>query len=164
MKIWSGINVPELLSYSVVWSDSKIDEDWERKLKERERIEYGEREKEENGGYLQLQKISSSKMNIPRKRLGYDARISSSISQVESRDMRSHNTFTMGILLPRSCLTCESKILIDFTSNDRFSFTWIESNSRMWLGSGTYFLSWDTWKILWMLTKGLGKFDKVLWT
>ena len=34
--------------------------------------------------YLQLQKFSSSKMTLPRKRLGYDARISSSISQVES--------------------------------------------------------------------------------
>jgi len=50
--------------------------------------------------YLQLQKISFSKMNLPIKRLGYDAGISSSISQVESLDMRSHNTFTMGILLP----------------------------------------------------------------
>jgi len=39
--------------------------------------------------YLQLQKFSSSKMNLPRKRLGYDARISSSISQEESPDMRS---------------------------------------------------------------------------
>ena len=81
--------------------------------------------------YLQLQKFSSSKMNLPIQILGYDARISSSISQVESPDMRSHNTFTMGILLPRSCFTCESKIMIDFTSNDKFSFTWKESNSRM---------------------------------
>lgn len=31
----------------MVWSDSKIDEVWERKLGERERREYGEREKEE---------------------------------------------------------------------------------------------------------------------
>jgi len=29
----------------VVQSDSKIDEDWERKLREGERREYGEREK-----------------------------------------------------------------------------------------------------------------------
>jgi len=29
----------------VIRSDSKIDEVWERKLKERERTEYGEREK-----------------------------------------------------------------------------------------------------------------------
>ena len=87
-------------------------------------------------------------MNLPRKRLGYDARISSSISQVESPEMRSHNTFTMGILLARSCFTYESKILIGFTSNEKFSLTWMESDSRMWLGSGTYFLSWDTWKIL----------------
>ena len=29
----------------MVWSDSKIDEDWERKLGERERREYGERER-----------------------------------------------------------------------------------------------------------------------
>jgi len=59
-------------------------------------------------------------MNLPRKRLGYDVFISSSISQVESPKMRSHNTFTIGILFPRSCFTCESKILIDFTSNDKF--------------------------------------------
>ena len=98
--------------------------------------------------YLQLQKFSSLKMNLPIKRLGYDARISSSFSQVESLEMRSHHTFTMGILFPRSCFTCESKILIGYTSNDKFSFTWIKSDSRMWLGSGTYFLSWDTWKIL----------------
>ena len=96
-------------------------------------------------------------MNLPRKRLGYDARISSSISQVESLKMRSHNTFTIGILLPRSCFTCESKILIGFTSNDRFSFTWMESDSRIWLGSSTYFLCRDTWKILGMLAKGGGK-------
>jgi len=57
--------------------------------------------------YLQLHKYPSSKMNLPIKRLGYDAHISSSISQVESPDMRSHNSFTMGIL-PRSCFTCES--------------------------------------------------------
>ena len=30
----------------MVRSDSKIDEDWERKLRERERREYGERERE----------------------------------------------------------------------------------------------------------------------
>ena len=33
----------------MVRSDSKIDEDWERKLRERERREYGERERERNG-------------------------------------------------------------------------------------------------------------------
>jgi len=30
----------------VVWSNYKIDEDWERKLREREKREYGERERE----------------------------------------------------------------------------------------------------------------------
>jgi len=30
---------------SKLWSDSKIDEDWERKLGEKERKEYGERER-----------------------------------------------------------------------------------------------------------------------
>jgi len=47
-----------------------------------------------------------------RERVGEmerDARISSSISQVESPEMRSHNTFTIGILLPQSCFTRESK-------------------------------------------------------
>ena len=72
--------------------------------------------------YLQLHKFSSSKMNLPIQRLWYDARISSSIFQVESPEMRSHNTFTMEILLPRSCFTCESKILIGFTSNNNFFF------------------------------------------
>jgi len=97
------------------------------------------------------------KFSLQRKRFGYVARMSSSISQAESPEVRSHMTLTISISFPRSCFIWESKILIGITSKERFSFTCTECDSRMWLGSGTYFLSWDTWKMLWILGKGGGK-------
>ena len=97
------------------------------------------------------------KFSLPGKRLGYVVRISSSISQVESPEVRSHKSLTISISFSRSCFFVESMILIGLTSKERFSFTRTKSDSRMWLGSGTYFLSWDTWKMLWILANGDGK-------
>ena len=87
------------------------------------------------------------KLSFPRKRLWYDARMSSSTFQVESPEVRSHGTLTIGISFPHSCFIWESKILIGLGLKERFFFTCTKSDSRMWLGSG----------MLWILTKGGGK-------
>jgi len=43
----------------VVRSDSKIDEDWQRKLRERERREYGEREKKKKKKRIVVEGVGS---------------------------------------------------------------------------------------------------------
>jgi len=66
---------------------------------------------------LQQQKFSSSKIDLPTKRCAWDSLTVSSNFQVESPDRASHNTFTILMALPLSCLIFWSSIMTGWVSS-----------------------------------------------
>jgi len=95
--------------------------------------------------------------DLPENKCGYDFLTSPSNFQVESPVLLSQMTWTSRMDFPLSCLIWTSPKPTGWTSTVRSPLLCRSSISSTWEGSGTYFLSCETWNTEWRLAKGGGR-------
>ena len=99
-------------------------------------------------------------MELTSNKKGYLFLMSSVFHVASEESWLAHRTFTKGMLLLHNCLTRRSKTWIGCFSYDKFSAISMSSGSIIWLGSGTYFRSYEMWKTLWTWSNAVGRFNR----